>query len=456
MPTETEQLEDLRKVRALLREALKEDVFDKVEKIEKLEADLAKKHDALVALQQEKTNLEARVTELDGKFRLFMEKSSRPPGSGGPAVIEPPPNWARLAVESDAFKGASWNGNFKVSTTVKSRIRGMNLKAAPPTITEGPPIVITPPGAPASGYPIFPYRVGLIPQPFPRIVMRDVLDVVPLDGTNAVEYVREAWTLNADYQVNEGDKKAQSGVSYTEYTAPVRTIAHFVKVSRQMAADVPMIMGSIEQKVSIGVLQKEDRELLYGDNSAGHLWGIMPQATPVGTYAPGTPPTTITSLDQLLAAISYIQSIQYYEPTAIVLNPIDLSKLLMMKNSLGGYILAGSPYDTGIPRLWGLPVVTTPHMNQGDFLLGAFPGNAILFDRESVTVEIAFQNEDDFVRNLVTIRAEERVAFAVTVPQAFCKGPFNTLPLSNVSGPYLTEIVTGEHAATPAPTHKAK
>jgi hypothetical protein len=73
-------------------------------------------------------------------------------------------------------------------------------------------------------------------------------------------------------------------------------------------------------------------------------------------------------------------------------------------------------------------------MVANDYLVGAFPGNAALFDRESVNVEMAFQNEDDFIRNLITIRAEERVAFAVFQPKAFAKGPLlNPLALTGLN-----------------------
>jgi HK97 family phage major capsid protein len=275
--------------------------------------------------------------------------------------------------------------------------------------------------------------------------------VIPLDGTNAVEYVRELWTVpKADYQVNEGDRKNQTGVTYTDYTANVRTIATFVKVSRQMAQDVPFIMATIQQKLSLFCLLKEDLEILYGDNTAGHLWGIMPQATKEATFwtPPGTG-NTYNSLDELNIAETHIEN-QFYFPNAIILNPTDEAKLEMMKTSFGSYVLNDrSPREDGLLRVWGLPVVTTPNMNVGDFLVGAFPGQCALFDRETVTVEIAFQNEDDFVRNLVTIRAEERVAFAVFVPQAFVCGPFSCPPCAG-GGPFSAILPGPEGTSGPA------
>jgi HK97 family phage major capsid protein len=416
------------------------------EKLDRLDSAMNQKHDELVIRFTKQTE------DYDGKIKALMERSSRLPGSGGPLV----PQFKTLAqqvVETDQFKQCSFTGRFNMQTTLKTRIRPDYTKAAggalgggmgptplatASTIIEGGITTITPP---AGAYPIFPYRVGVIPQHFPPLVMRDVVPVIPLDGTNAVEYVRENWLLQADYQVNEGDKKSQSGVTYTDYTAAVRTIAHFVKVSRQMATDVPFIMTTIEQRLGLGCALKEDKEILFGDNTAGHLWGLMPQATPLASIwtMPATG-NTFNSLDEINIAETHIE-LQFYMPNAIILNPTDEAKMEMLKTTFGSYVLNDrSPREDGIMRLWGLPVVTTPNMTVGSFLVGAFPGQCALFDRETVTVEIAFQNEDDFVRNLITLRAEERVAFAVFVPTAFVAGPFQTPPCAG-GGPFTTDLV---------------
>jgi len=274
---------------------------------------------------------------------------------------------------------------------------------------------------------MLPTRVGVFAPPTLPLIMRDLMTVVPLSSGNAVEYVQEAWTYNADYQVLEGDKKAEGAVVYTEKTALVRTIAWFVKVSRQMMADVPYFASTIDSQLLFGIAKKEDHEILFGDNAAGHLHGIMPQATalPVDVL------TGITnSADQILSAIAYLASLGY-TPTAIVLNPIDWASMQIMKTAQGVYILGGPPASLAPASLWGMTVSTTSEMTAGDFLVGAFPPNATLFDRESASVDVAYENEDDFVRNLVTIRAEERIALAVYRPQAFVKGTLAvTLPLT--------------------------
>jgi HK97 family phage major capsid protein len=395
-----------------------------------VDSDCREKVDKLDAAMNQK--FDAKWADMTSQLTAIGQRSSRAPGSGGFGMPEVK-SVGQMVVEAESFKNCTWNGRISMQATVRTRLRPDATKAAT-TITEGGPTVITPP---VGAYPIFPYRVGLIPQRFAPLVMRDVVPVLPLDGTNAVEYVRELWTApTSDYQVLEGDKKAQTGVTYTDYTANVRTIANFVKISRQMVQDVSFIMSTIEQRLAMFVLLKEDKEILYGDNTAGHLWGIMPQATKLATF--WTMPVTgntFNSLDELNIAATHIEN-QFYYPTAIILNPSDEAKIEMLKTSFGSYVLNDrSPRDDGLMRLWGLPVITTPNLTVGDFLVGAFPGQCALFDRATVTVEIAFQNEDDFVRNLVTIRAEERVAFALFVPQAFVVGPFQTPPCAG-GGPF--------------------
>ena len=64
-------------------------------------------------------------------------------------------------------------------------------------------------------------------------------------------------------------------------------------------------------------------------------------------------------------------------------------------------------------------------MTVDKFLTGAFQLGAQIFDREDANVEISTEDSDNFRKNLVTIRAEERLALAVYRPEAFVKGDFS-------------------------------
>jgi len=373
------------------------------ERMVKLETAVAEFIDKNTALQAEHTALQTEV-------RSMKERGSRPPVKLGATGEMDFRSIGSQFTDTDAFKSNATNSpqRPKVQVTLKSRmIQPREVRANPFIAAE------------TSGLVIPPQRVGVVFQPVIPLVMRDIVTVVPLSATSSVEYVIETFTNNADYQVLQGDRKAQSDLTYTDAVAQVRTIAHFVKISRQMVQDAPYVAATIDNRLLYGIALKEDKEILYGNNAAGHLFGIMPQAS--AYVAPPGIGTITNRVDQMYAAIVQVY-MSGHIPTAIVLNPVDLAVMNLMKTTQGVYLLGGPPMSEAPPRLWGLPVAITANMNVGDFLVGAFPGNAVLFDRESANVEMATENEDDFVRNLVTMRGEERVALAVFVPQAFVKG----------------------------------
>jgi HK97 family phage major capsid protein len=105
-----------------------------------------------------------------------------------------------------------------------------------------------------------------------------------------------------------------------------------------------------------------------------------------------------------------------------VLHHVDWARIELTKDSTGQYIWA-NPRNLAGPGLWGLPVVATEiSAMQGKLLVGAFATAATLYDREEVNVEIATENDTDFIKNLITIRCEERVVLAVFRPTAFVYG----------------------------------
>ena len=93
----------------------------------------------------------------------------------------------------------------------------------------------------------------------------------------------------------------------------------------------------------------------------------------------------------------------------------------LSKDKEGRYII-GQPQGTANPTMWGLPVVSTQAMGVGKFLTGAFNMGAQVFDRQQASIAIATENEDDFVKNMITILCEERLALAVYRPEAFITG----------------------------------
>jgi HK97 family phage major capsid protein len=259
---------------------------------------------------------------------------------------------------------------------------------------------------------------GIIAPPERRMTIRDLITPGRMDG-NTLEYVKETGFNNNAGMVAEGAAKPNSDIKLALISTTAKVIAHHAKASRQILDDVAQLASYIDGRLRYGLAFKEETQLLNGDGTGQNLLGIIPQAT---AYSAPITLTSPTSIDMMRLAM--LQAVlAEYPATGHVMNPIDWAWIETLKDVGGNYII-GSPQGTATPTLWGLPVVQTQAISVDKFLTGAFRLGAQLFDRWLARVEIATENEDDFVKNLITMLCEERVALAVYRPQAFIYGDF--------------------------------
>lgn len=261
-------------------------------------------------------------------------------------------------------------------------------------------------------------RPGIVAAPERRMTIRDL--VAPgQTSSNSVEYARETGFTNNAQPVSETTAKPYSELTFELENAPVRTIAHLFKASRQILDDAAALRSYIDGRARYGLMLAEEAQFLYGNGTGSNLYGIIPQAQ---SYAPpsGVSVTSEQRIDRIRMAILQAQLAEF-PASGIVLNPIDWALIELTKDQEGRYII-GSPQNGTTPTLWRLPVVETQAIDQDEFLTGAFALGAQIFDRMDIEVLVSTENDKDFENNMVTIRAEERLAFAVYRPEAFVTG----------------------------------
>ena len=256
---------------------------------------------------------------------------------------------------------------------------------------------------------------GILERPRRRLTVRDLLSQGRMDG-NTLEYVRETGFVNNAAPVAEGQLKPSSDLQFDLVNTSAKVIAHWMKASRQILSDFSQLSSIIDERLLYGLAYVEEQQLLNGDGTGQNLLGIVPQAT---AYAAPVTVTGSTIIDQLRLALLQAELAEF-PSTGIVLNPKDWAVIELLKDTQGRYLI-GNPQGTLSPTLWGVDVVTTQAMTEDKFLAGAFKMGAQVFDRWDARVEVGYVN-DDFIRNLVTILAEERLALAVYRPQAFIFG----------------------------------
>jgi HK97 family phage major capsid protein len=274
----------------------------------------------------------------------------------------------------------------------------------------------------------------LMPRPMRTQRVRDLF---PVGNTaaNLIQYVRVmgfAGGVNAARPVPERETisgntnfglKPHTSLAFTPAEAPVRTIAHYEVAHRNILDDEPQLRSVIDTELLYGLRLAEDDQLLNGDGLGENILGIL-QVPGIQQY-PGSP---LPTPDPRGAGDTYIDAIRRaatrvwlanYEATGIVVHPFDWERMELTKDANGNYVAAVNVQVGAEKRLWQLPVTSTPAMQEGKALVGAFGLGAKVYDRQQGNIRVSDQHADYFIRNAVVVLAEERVALVVPRPESF-------------------------------------
>jgi len=264
---------------------------------------------------------------------------------------------------------------------------------------------------------------GIVPGAFR---MLNVLDFVPMGTTNsnAIEYTRElSWTNDAA-ETAEGGSKPESDLTFELVNEPVRTIAHWIKVSKQVLDDAPALQSYVDRRLRHGVRKRLQEQVLKGNGTSPNIEGLS--STNKST---AFSPTTGDNQFDTLNRAKYAVIASDYSPDFIILNPADWGSMERLKvgSSDDRYLVASanaavSYLNNGLtPMVWGMPVVVSNDVASGKFYLGSSAAMQ-LFMRQGAVVEMYEQDDTNVQKNLITVRAELRAALAGFRPAAIQYG----------------------------------
>lgn len=334
--------------------------------------------------------LKAQLGELEQEF-------ARLPGQAQASTQD---SAGHMVIKSEALKqfAANVEASKRVSVPVQAALLSVNV----------PGSIVAPDRLP-----------GIDVAPKQRLFIRDLIAPGRTDSST-IYWVQQTGFTNRAAAVPENTTKPYSDIAFAEKMTPVRTLAHMFKASKQILDDFAQLQSTIDIELRFGLKYVEEQEILFGDGTGAHLAGIVPQAS---KYTPSFTVTAQNGIDDLRLAMLQAQ-LARLPASGHVLHFMDWAKIELTKDDMGRYILA-NPLGLAGPLLWGLPVVATEAAAfQGKFLTGAFQTGAQIFDREDANVVISTENADDFERNMISIRCEERLALVVKRPEAFIYGSF--------------------------------
>ena len=276
-----------------------------------------------------------------------------------------------------------------------------------------------------AGYLYPSYRVpGIVEDPRRAARVRSLLNVIPTTA-GAIDWIRETGYTNAADVVAEGDAKPESAITFENKSNTIKTIAHWIPVTKQILADAPGLQAYIDSKLIYGLYLKEDDELLYGTGEDGDIHGITTDED-VQTYNWSDGTVGDTKLDAIRRAMTKAY-LAYYPVNGIVLHPSDWEDIELLKSSDGLYVWVNVVVG-GQERIWRTPVVISSALTEGTFLTGAFDLGATLWDRQEVTISVSGSHSDFFIKNKLAILCEERVELTVERPESFVVGAFDAAP----------------------------
>lgn len=373
-------IEDAQANMTQLFDAQKKEITETGAVSKKLQTDLQ-------AVQEELTKSGTRLFDLESKL-----------AAGGLDNPQQKKSFAERAAE-DLKKG--WNGSTSGKVDVKSFSKALGS------------------GTASAGALVQAQQLpGILMPGLRRLTIRDLL-AQGRTTSNAIEYVRENVFTSGAAPVAEGALKPESQLTFTKETANVKTIAHWIQASRQIMDDAPMLESYVNGRLLFGLDLVEEGQLLNGDGTGDNLIGLNNVAT---AYATSLNATGDTRADQIAHAIFQVSESEF-EASGLILNPRDWHAIALLKDADGRYIFGG-PAAFAAKVMWGLPVVATKAQAQGTFTVGGFDLASQIWDRMDATIEISNQDRDNFVKNMLTILCEERLAVTHYRPTAIIKGAF--------------------------------
>lgn len=360
----------------------------------KLEAAIAKFEGQLQQKGNVDTEVKNEVRELSQQFKQLqtgMNDLAQKQVSASPIIQL---SAAQEFVNSPQFKELASGNRDRIRMEVKNTVTGGSTTVFPDQ------------------------KPGVIPGNFAPTTIRAALNSITVQS-NMVNALREASWTNSAAEVAEGSAKNESDVTFEQYNVPITTVAHWIKVSNQLLADAPAVVAYIESRLRDGLAQRIDAQLLNGDGTAPNLSGF----TDSGNYTAYSP----TSDDLLVDAINRIKYTMWAAgnmPDTVIVNPADWGAMERTREgaTTGQYLYGGPGFAAGM-NPFGLNVILSSHLTAGKVLVAALRTSAVLYNRSGAVIEMGFVN-DDFTKNLVTLRAEERLGLAVERPSGVYYGSF--------------------------------
>lgn len=250
---------------------------------------------------------------------------------------------------------------------------------------------------------VFTYQPGVAAVPNQLINVSDLVPTVQ-SATGLYSIYRETGSEGSiSAQTTPGVSKTQIDYDVTQVNFTADYIAGYVRVAKQMLQDLPFLQSFLPMALRRDYFKAENSEF------ATDLLAAATASTATGTEL----------VEKIFEDIAALESADYMV-NGIAMNPADWYTIAVTKPndfSLPGVV----NFQNGILTMNGIPVYKVTWLDAGEYIVGDWT-QAKKVVTDGLGVEFFEQDQDNVIKNLITVRVECRCVLAIDRPDAFIKG----------------------------------
>ena len=258
---------------------------------------------------------------------------------------------------------------------------------------------------------------GIGQQPYRRIFVESLFAAATISEANnrgVITYTDQDTLVRGANNIISCDAFPESSINWIEQNCKIEKIGDSIKVCIDAMEDFAFIESEVRNFLAKNVELKTDQQYLLGTGVSPQIKGVDSVAA---TWAAGAfalsiqSPTVYDVISTGVTQVSNAGQNNFYTPNWTLMNPTDVEFMRLTKDQNDNYIMP--PFaDLSQFSIRGTKIVETPLVVQNTLYIGDFT-KGVSYTRRSLTVEMANMNEDDFDKDLVTLKASVRKALVI-------------------------------------------
>jgi hypothetical protein len=287
-------------------------------------------------------------------------------------------------------------------------------------------------------------REGVIDKPIRAPKIRSLFPTTPV-STEFYKYVEQNTVVRDAQNV----AKCAAVTSTTKETLVVNSIEtkvvkDMIDFCRLFVADYPFMRSRIDRLINQSLALRIDAQLLLGDGTGNNLNSIDLYSS---EFSAANPVCTLTASIQAANMVDLILGMQTqiielgeqesFDPNVVIVNKCDWFKNVeSLKDLNNNYLDSRVTMIGGTPYIGGMMVMWTPIVAQNTlYVFDTTKGEII--DRQMVEIDVAFENRDNWEKEIATLKGLERLNFLVPSnwQNAFMKSSDVTTAIAAINKP---------------------